>query len=304
MDGFLITSGALALLAVVLIVSGIKVVPTGAAFTVERWGRFTKTLQPGLNFIVPIMERVGGKVSLKETVLNIPAQVVISKDNAPVSVDAVMYYKIVSPEDAIYKVHDLQRALSNLGLTQIRNTLGTMDFDEMLSERARINSELLAVIDEATQPWGIQVPRIELKDINPPPELEQAMQQQMTAERNKRAEILEAEGKKAAAILVAEGDKEALVRIAEGELVAAKLEAEGRERLAQADAKATEVVSEAIKSGDIQAINFQVAMKYTEALGSVASSENSKVIMMPLEASSVIGSIGGLAELVKSAGKS
>jgi regulator of protease activity HflC (stomatin/prohibitin superfamily) len=303
MEGFLIVAAMVVVFAITIIIMGVKVVPTGTAYTVERWGRYTRTLEPGLNLIIPLVDKIGGKPSLKETVLNIPSQVVISKDNAPITVDAVMYFKIVEPEKAVYRVNDLMRALENLGLTQIRNTLGTMDFDEMLSERSRINAELLSVIDEATEPWGVQVPRIELKDINPPPELEKAMQQQMTAERNKRAEILQAEGKKQASILIAEGGKEASIRLAEGEKQAEFLRAEAKERQAEADAKATKMVSEAIDQGNIQAINFQVAMKYTEALGQIAGSENSKVIMMPLEASSIIGSVGGIAELLKTTGK-
>jgi regulator of protease activity HflC (stomatin/prohibitin superfamily) len=301
MDGGIIVLG-LAGLVVFLIFLGVKTVPQGFEYTIERFGKYTKSLRPGFNLITPIIESVGAKVNMMEQVLDIPEQQVISQDNATVTIDAVCFYQIVSSPQAMYEVNDLERAMQNLVTTNMRTVLGSMDLDEMLSKRDSINAKILGIVDEATNPWGVKITRIEIKDILPPKDLVQAMAQQMKAERIKRANILEAEGFKQSAILKAEGEKEADIRQAEGLKQAAFLEAEARERQAQAEANATEMVSKSIANGDIQAINYFVSQKYIEALTEIGKGENSKLVMMPLEASSVIGSIAGIAELAKAAG--
>jgi regulator of protease activity HflC (stomatin/prohibitin superfamily) len=292
-------SAVILILAVALVVLGAKRVPQGMEYTIERFGRYTKTLRPGLNIIVPVMDSVGAKLNMREQVLDVPSQEVITKDNAMVTVDGVVFFQVLDAPKAAYEVTNLEYAILNLTMTNIRTVMGSMDLDELLSQRDKINAELLHVVDDATTPWGIKVTRIEIKDITPPRDLVDSMARQMKAEREKRAQILEAEGLRQAAILRAEGEKQAAILEAEGEREAAYREAEARERLAEAEAKATSVVSEAIAKGDVNAINYFVAQKYTEALREIASAENQKVILMPLEASSLIGSLGGIGEIAK-----
>ncbi|MGB1110392.1 MAG: SPFH domain-containing protein [Gammaproteobacteria bacterium] len=301
MEGFSIFVIALVVFAIVLIFSGVKSVPQGNAYTVERFGRYTRTLRPGLNLIIPFIDRVGSQLNMMEQVLDVPSQEVITKDNAMVTVDGVVFFQVLDAAQASYEVNDLERAILNLTMTNIRTVMGSMDLDELLSKRDDINARLLTVVDEATTPWGVKATRIEIKDITPPRDLVDAMARQMKAERDKRAAILTAEGQRQAEILKAEGEKQGQILQAEGEKEAAFREAEARERLAEAEAKATTMVSEAIAKGDVQAINYFVAQKYVEALRDVASAENQKLIFMPLEASGVIGALGGIAELAKEA---
>jgi regulator of protease activity HflC (stomatin/prohibitin superfamily) len=284
---------------VTFILLSVKQVPQGTEWTVLRFGRYTKTLLPGLHFIIPIIESIGSKMNMMEQVLDIPSQEVISRDNAMVKVDGVAFFQVVDAAKASYEVSNLVNALRNLVMTNIRTVLGSLDLDEQLSQRDRINSKLLIVVDEAASPWGLKITRIEIKDIRPPTDLVDAMARQMKAEREKRANILDAEGFRQAAILKAEGEKQALILDAEGEKEAAFREAEARERKAEAEAKATKVVSEAIAEGDQKAIQYFVAQEYIKAMTQIAAAQNQKVIFMPWEASSVIGSIGGITELLK-----
>lgn len=279
--------------------SAIKMVSQGFEFTVESFGKYTKTLQPGLHLLVPFVEKVSAKVNKMEQVLDIPSQDIISKDNAMVRVDGVVFYQVMDAENATYRVRNLNRAIEQLTMTNIRTVMGSMDLDEVLSERDRINESLMRVVDEATDPWGVKVTRIEIKDITPPADLVEAMARQMKAERDKRADILEAEGARQSEILRAEGEKQSQILEAEGRREAAFRDAEARERQAQAEAEATRMVSEAIASGDVQAVNYFVANRYVEALEKVASAPNQKLVMMPLEAGNVIGALGGIGELAK-----
>jgi regulator of protease activity HflC (stomatin/prohibitin superfamily) len=287
--------------AILLVFMGVKSVPQGREWTVERFGRYTKTLRPGLNLLFPFVDRVGAKVNMMEQVLDVPTQEVITKDNAMVSVDGVVFYQVLDAAKSAYEVNNLEIAILNLTMTNIRTVMGSMDLDELLSQRDKINHQLLHVVDDATSPWGIKVTRIEIKDIAPPKELVDSMARQMKAEREKRANILEAEGFRQAAILKAEGEKQSAILSAEGQREAAFRAAEARERQAEAEAKATTMVSDAIAKGDVQAINYFLGVKYVDALQALSTAPNQKVILMPLEASNVIGALGGIAELAKSA---
>jgi regulator of protease activity HflC (stomatin/prohibitin superfamily) len=301
MDGFSGFVLFFVVLAVVIVLMGVKSVTQGKEFTVERFGRYTRTLRPGLNLIVPVIDSIGAKINMMEQVLDVPSQEIITKDNAMVRVDGVVFFQVIDAAKAAYEVSGLDNAILNLTMTNIRTVMGSMDLDELLSKRDDINTRLLGVVDDATTPWGVKVTRIEIKDIEPPTDLVEAMGRQMKAEREKRANILDAEGERQAEILRAEGEKQAAVLEAEGRREAAFRDAEARERLAEAEAKATMMVSEAIAKGDIQAVNYFVAQKYVEALKDMASADNHKVIMMPLEASNVIGSVAGITELAKEA---
>lgn len=289
---------------VISIFRGVRSVPQGFEYTVERFGRYTHTLSPGLGFIVPWVDAIGRKMNMMEQVLDVPSQDVITKDNAVVKVDGVVFFQILDAAKAAYEVAQLEIAILNLVMTNIRTVLGSMDLDESLSKRDDINSRLLIVVDQATHPWGIKVNRIEIKDIQPPRDLIDAMARQMKAEREKRANILDAEGYRAAAILKAEGEKQSVVLDAEGRREAAFRDAEARERLAEAEAKATTMVSEAIAQGDMQAINYFVAQKYVEALKEFARSPNQKTLLLPMETTGVLGSLAGIVELTRASAES
>ncbi|MFP6731354.1 MAG: SPFH domain-containing protein [Alphaproteobacteria bacterium] len=301
LDGFSIFVVAFMLLAVALLFGGVKTVPQGMEYTTERFGRYTRTLRPGLHLIVPIVDRIGAKMNMMETVLDVPTQEIITRDNAMVAVDGVVFFQILEAAKAAYEVNNLINAILNLTMTNIRTVMGSMDLDQLLSQRDTINAQLLTVVDEATTPWGIKVTRIEIKDIAPPPSLVEAMARQMKAEREKRANILDAEGFRQAEILKAEGEKQAVILDAEGRREAAYRDAEAREREAEAEAKAIAMVSEAVGKGDVQAINYFIAQRYMETLTAFAESNNQKTLFLPLEAASVIGSISGIAEIAREA---
>ena len=297
MTGFLIL--AVLVFGVIFVMKMVRMVPQGYEWTVERFGQYTHTMSPGLHFLFPIVQGVGRKVNMMEQVLDIPSQDVITKDNAVVKVDGVVFFQVLDAAKAAYEVSNLEQATIALVMTNIRTAIGSMDLDESLSKRDEINAKLLTVVDQATHPWGIKVNRIELKDIQPPRDLVDSMARQMKAEREKRANILEAEGLRQSEILRAEGEKQSAILAAEGKREAAYREAEARERLAEAEAKATQMVSQAIAQGDVQAINYFVAQKYVEALKDFAHSPNQKLFILPTDVSGVIGSIAGIAELAK-----
>ncbi|MES2607951.1 MAG: SPFH domain-containing protein [Pseudomonadota bacterium] len=297
------------LLIVIFISQAIRVVPQGYEFTVERFGRYTHTLRPGLHILKPFIERIGAKVSVMETVLEVPSQDVITRDNAAVTVDGIVFFQIMDVSKSVYEVANIKVAILAMTMTNIRTVMGSMDLDELLSQRGAINARLLGVVDDATSPWGLKVTRIEIKDIRPPRDLVESMGRQMKAERDKRATILEAEGERQSAvlkaegarqsaILEAEGEKQSMILEAEGKREMAYREAEGRERLAEAEASATRVLSQAIGEGNQQALNYFIAQKYVEALKGIAVSPNQKVLMMPLDTANIMGSIAGIAELL------
>ncbi len=295
-SGFVI---ALVVLAFIFIATAFKVVRQGTECTVERFGKYTRTLSPGPNLVIPFFDRIGHIMNMMEQVQPVPSQDVITKDNAVVQVDGVVYYQVLDAVKAAYEVSKLESAVLNLVMTNIRTVMGSMTLDELLSHRDQINARLMSVVDDATSPWGVKIIRIEIKDIAPPRDLVDSMAKQMKAEREKRASVLNAEGEREAAILLAEGHKEAAILEAEGAKEAAFRTAEAREREAEAEAKATALVSQAIQSGDAKALNYFIAQKYVESLKDMALSPNQKTVYMPLEASGILSSIGGIAELVK-----
>ena len=297
--GFSTFALVILVLGILIVFMGVKTVSQGFEYTIERWGRYTRTLQPGLHLIVPMVDRIGAKINMQEQVLDIPSQEVITKDNAMVRVDGVVFFQVLDAAKAAYEVRSLTNAILNLTMTNVRTVMGSMDLDELLSQRDQINAKLLDVVDDATAPWGIKVTRIEIKDMEPQQDLVAAMARQMKAEREKRANILEAEGFRQAEILKAEEEKQSAILEAEGRREAAYRDAEAREREAQAEAKATTMVSDAIGAGNVQAINYFVAQKYVETLSDFARAPNQKIIFMPMETSGVIGSLGGIAELWK-----
>ena len=299
MFGFDVFSVVVVALAILILFAGVKTVSQGYNWTVERFGKYTRTLGPGLNLIVPFFDRIGRKMNMMEQVIDIPQQDVISKDNATVSVDGLAFFQVFDAAKASYEVANLQQAIVKLTMTNIRSVMGSMDLDSMLSHRDEINERLLRVVDAAVAPWGVKVNRIEIKDIVPPADLVQAMGRQMKAEREKRAEILQAEGQRQSAILIAEGQKQSQILEAEGRREAAFRDAEARERSAQAEARATDMVSEAIARGNVAAINYFVAEKYLRAFGQLAQSPNQKVLMLPIEAMNVLGSLAGIGEIAK-----
>ena len=286
---------------VIILFKTVRMVPQGYEWTVERFGKYTHTMTPGLHFLIPVVYGVGRKINMMEQVMDVPSQDVITKDNAVVKVDGVVYFQVLDAAKAAYEVAQLEIAILNLVMTNIRTAIGSMDLDESLSKRDEINAKVLVAVDQATHPWGLKVNRIELKDIQPPRDLVDSMARQMKAEREKRANILEAEGLRQAEILRAEGEKQSAILSAEGQKEAAFRQAEARERLAEAEANATRMVSDAIAGGNVQAINYFVAQKYIEAFKALAEAPNQKFVMMPMESSGIIGSIGGIAELAREA---
>jgi regulator of protease activity HflC (stomatin/prohibitin superfamily) len=285
-------------LAMIFAISSVKIVPQGREYTVERFGRYTRTLKPGMTILMPFVESIGRKVNVTEQVLDVPRQEVITKDNVTVQVDGIVFIQIIDAAQAAYRVDNLMFAIGQLAMTNLRTVVGSMDLDEVLSQRDAINTRLLMTIDEATHPWGVKVTRIEIKDLAPPPDITNAMARQMKAERERRALITEAEGERASAILRAEGAKQAAILEAEGRREAAYRDAEARERGAEAEAKATEYVSDAIAKGDVKAINYFVAQKYVEAFAMLASSPQQKTVIVPADMGSLVGTLAGVAELV------
>jgi|TARA_Y100000031_G_scaffold127267_1_gene144832 regulator of protease activity HflC (stomatin/prohibitin superfamily) len=301
LTGFTIFVLVLVLLALVLLLLAVKVVPQGWEFTVERFGRFTRSLRPGFHVIMPVIDTIGRKLNMMESVLDVPEQEVITKDNAMVRANGVIFFQVLDAPKAAYEVNNLELAILNLTMTNLRTVMGSMDLDELLSKRDQINAQLLNVVDDATAPWGIKVTRIEIKDIDPPRDIVEAMARQMKAEREKRANILEAEGLRQSEILKAEGEKQAVVLAAEGRKEAAFRDAEARERQAEAEANATRMVSEAIASGEVQAINYFIAQKYVDALKEFAQGSNQKTFFMPLELTSLVSAVGGIGEIAREA---
>ncbi len=297
--GFDVFVLAFVLLIILTLFAGVKTVPQGYNWTVERFGRYTRTLVPGLNLIVPYFDRIGRKMNVMEQVLDVPQQEVITKDNATISVDGIAFFQVIDAAKASYEVAQLNPAISKLTMTNIRSVMGAMDLDQVLSHRDEINERLLRVVDAAVSPWGVKVNRIEIKDIIPPADLVAAMGRQMKAEREKRAEVLTAEGQRQSEILRAEGAKQSQILEAEGRREAAFRDAEARERLAQAEAKATEMVSEAVARGDVAALNYFIAEKYLKAFAELAQSPNQKVLMLPIEATNILGSLAGISEIAK-----
>ncbi|ONG51412.1 stomatin/prohibitin-family membrane protease subunit YbbK [Pseudoroseomonas deserti] len=301
-EGALIVFAVLLALAVLTAFKGIRTVPQGEAWTVERFGAFTRILQPGLNFLVPYIDGIGHKVNVQETVLDIPEQAVITRDNANVSVDGVVYYRVMDPERAAYQVQNLTQALTALSMTNIRAIIGEMDLDSALSSRDKINTYLLSVLDGATDPWGVKVTRVEIRKIEPPANLVAAMNTQMIAERERRATVARAQGEREASIARAEGDKAAQVLEAEGRLEAARRDAEARERLALAEAEATRSVAAAAREGGDAALNYFIAERYIRAFGELAGNPASKLVVVPVEASALAGGIAGALEVFRNGG--
>ncbi|HEX3954012.1 MAG TPA: SPFH domain-containing protein [Stellaceae bacterium] len=304
MQGFLIFLIVLVVVALAVISRGVRTVPQGNQWTVERFGRYRITLMPGLRVVNPFIDRIGHKINVQEAVLEIPAQNVITKDNASVIVDGIIFFQVIDASRAAYEVRNLQAAVTNITMTNIRTAIGALDLDETLSKRDEINERLLRVLDAATEPWGTKITRVELKDVRPPEDVQVSMAKQLTADRERRAAVLRAEGVKQAAILEAEGAKQAQILAAEGRLAAAQRDAEARERLAEAEARATAAVSKAVAEGNVQALNYFIAQKYVEAMTQIGQSPNARLVLMPMETSGLVGTIAGIAELAKTAARS
>jgi regulator of protease activity HflC (stomatin/prohibitin superfamily) len=301
MSGLLIFLIVVAIIVLAIVARGVRTVPQGYQWTVERFGRYRVTLAPGLRLINPFIDGIGHKINVQETVLEIPPQNVITKDNASVVVDGIVFFQVVDASRAAYEVRDLESAVTNITMTNIRTAIGALDLDETLSKRDEINERLLRVLDAATEPWGTKITRVELKDVRPPEDVQQSMSKQLTADRERRAAVMRADGIKQAAILEAEGAKQAQILAAEGRLEAAQRDAEARERLATAEAMATAAVSKAVSEGNVQALNYFIAQKYVEAMNQIGSSPNARLVLMPMETSGLVGTIAGIAELAKSA---